>query len=93
MRGHASDPRHMPHVLSTNGWEAMRWDRLSEIDPIDGNWGMEVLDTSQLTSVQVVDEILTWCRRVLCGNATVLHPEGGQKRSDLPHPLTRRRHS
>ena len=77
MRGHARDPRHMPHVLSLNGWEAMRWDRWSAIDPIDGNWGMEVLDTSSLTPVQVADEILTWCRRVLDGETTVLHPAGG----------------
>jgi hypothetical protein len=77
MRGHARDPRHMPHVLSMNGWEAMRWDRWRGIDPIDGNCGMEVLDTSQLTPVQVADEILTWCRRVLSGHATVLHPADG----------------
>jgi hypothetical protein len=76
LRGHARDPRHMPHVLSTNGWEAMRWDRWRGIDPIDGSWGMEVLDTSQLTPVEVADEILRWCRRVLCGNAAVLHPTG-----------------
>jgi energy-coupling factor transporter ATP-binding protein EcfA2 len=25
MRGHARDPRHLPYVLSMNGWEAMRW--------------------------------------------------------------------
>ena len=66
----------MPHVLSSNGWEAMRWDRWRGIDPVDGNWGMEVLDTSQLTPVQVADEVLTWCRRVLSGQATVLHPAG-----------------
>jgi energy-coupling factor transporter ATP-binding protein EcfA2 len=77
MRGHARDPRHMPHVLSMNGWEAMRWDRWSAMDPIDGNWGMEVLDTSQLTPVQVADEILAWCRRALRGKATVLHPADG----------------
>jgi hypothetical protein len=77
MRGHARDPRHMPHVLSMNGWEAMRWDRWSATDPIIGNWGMEVLDTSSLTPVQVADEILTWCCRVLDGDATVLHPAGG----------------
>jgi hypothetical protein len=76
MRGHARDPRHMPHVLSMNGWEAMRWDRWNTMDPIDGNWGMEVVDTSQLTPVQVAEEILTWCRRALRGTATVLHPAG-----------------
>jgi hypothetical protein len=67
----------MPHVLTTNGWEAMRWDRWSGIDPIDGNWGMEVLDTSQLTLVEVAEEILRWFRRVLCGNAAVMHPTSG----------------
>ncbi|MGO9959025.1 MAG: hypothetical protein ACLP50_24175 [Solirubrobacteraceae bacterium] len=76
MRGHARDPRHMPHVLSLNGWEAMRWDRWSAMDPIDGTWGMEVLDTSRLTPVQVAEEILTWCRRALCGKAIILHPAG-----------------
>ena len=76
MRGHARDPRHLPDVLSTNGWEAMRWDRWSSIDPIAGNWGMEVLDTSELTLVQVADEVLTWSRRALSGTATVLCPAG-----------------
>jgi hypothetical protein len=33
MRGHGPDPRHMPHVLSTGGWEAMRWERWTGIDP------------------------------------------------------------
>jgi energy-coupling factor transporter ATP-binding protein EcfA2 len=28
MRGHARDPEHMTHVLTTNGWEGMRWERL-----------------------------------------------------------------
>jgi energy-coupling factor transporter ATP-binding protein EcfA2 len=79
MRGHARDPRHMPHVLSTNGWEAMRWDRWRAIDPVDGTWGMEVLDTSRLTPVQVADGILGWCRRVMTGDATVLHPAAGER--------------
>ena len=79
MRGHARDPRHMPHVLSMNGWEAMRWDRWNAMDPIDGNWGMEVLDTSLLTAAQVADEILTWCRRALCGEAPAFHPAGGER--------------
>jgi hypothetical protein len=78
MRGHARDPRHMPHVLSVNGWEAMRWERCSELDPLDGSWSIEVLNTSQLTPVQVADQVLTWCRRVLRGDAPVLHPAGGR---------------
>lgn len=35
-RGHARDPRLMPHVLSTDGWVAMRWERLTGIDRSDG---------------------------------------------------------
>jgi hypothetical protein len=76
MRGHARDPRHMPHVLTLNGWKAMRWDRCSATDAIDGSWGMEVLDTSRLTPVQVAEEILSWSRRALCGKAVILHPGG-----------------
>ena len=77
MRGHARDPGHMPHVLSANGWEAMRWERCSDFDPLDGSWSMEVLDTSSLTPVQVADEVLTWGRRVLRGDAPILRPAGG----------------
>lgn len=77
MRGHARDPGHMPHVLSAKGWEAMRWERCSELDRTDGSWSMEVLDTSPLAPAQVADEVLTWCRRVLRGDAPVMHPADG----------------
>lgn len=53
MRGHAENPGHMPHVLSTNGWEAMHWERWIGIDPADGDWAMSVLDTSELSPGQV----------------------------------------
>lgn len=71
MRGHASDSRHMPHVLQTNGWEAMRWERWIE-GCDEQNWGMHVLDTSSLTSEEVAAELLAWCRRALAGHAQVL---------------------
>jgi energy-coupling factor transporter ATP-binding protein EcfA2 len=73
MRAHARDPRHMPHVLSTNGWKAMRWERWTGIDPSDGNWSMEVLDTSRLSLEQVAAETLAWCRRAVRGQAPVLY--------------------
>lgn len=69
MRAHAQDPNHMPHVLSTNGWDAMRWERLRRFDPRNGEWGMHVLDTSARTRDDVADQILTWCRRALRGQA------------------------
>ena len=77
MRGHARDPRHMPHVLTMNGWDQMQWDRWCDIDPGDGRWGMEVVDTSPLTPAQTADAVLAWSRRVLRGDATVLHPTDG----------------
>jgi energy-coupling factor transporter ATP-binding protein EcfA2 len=74
MRGHARDPRHMPQVLSTNGWEAMRWERWSDTDPASGAWGMEVIDTSEMPPDQVALEVVAWCRRALCGEAPLLLP-------------------
>ena len=65
MRGHAKDPRHMPHVLSINGWQAMRWERLGKPDPGNGGWAVHVIDTSELSIDEVAEQVLTWCRRAL----------------------------
>ncbi len=72
MRGHARDPGHVPHVLTTGGWEAMRWERWIGADPADGGWAMEVIDTSELTAAEVAAEVLSWCRRALRGDAPIL---------------------
>lgn len=69
MRAHAQDPNHMPHVLTTNGWDAMHWERLRLLDPRTGGWNVHVLDTSDHTTDEVADEILSWCRRALRGQA------------------------
>jgi broad-specificity NMP kinase len=69
MRAHAQDPNHMPHVLTTNGWPAMRWERLTRLGPRNGKWNVHTLDTSARTKDEVADEILTWCRRALRGQA------------------------
>jgi energy-coupling factor transporter ATP-binding protein EcfA2 len=72
MRGHARDPRHMQHVLTTGGWEAMRWERLGTLDPADGGWAVHVVDTSTLTADEAAEEVLAWCRRALRGQAPVM---------------------
>ncbi len=72
MRAHARDPQHMLNVLTTDGWDAMRWDRL-DIAPGDGRWDMHVLDTSDLSREQVAGEVLRWCRDALARRAPVMH--------------------
>jgi hypothetical protein len=75
MRSHALDPRHMPHVLSSNGWEAMRWERWAALE-LEGDWGMEAIDTSRLSPEQVAAEVVAWCHRVFRGEAQVMLPAG-----------------
>lgn len=72
MRGHARDPGHMPHVVSAHGWEAMRWQRWTGIDPAGDNWGMHIIDTSELAPHEVAAELVSWCGRALRGEAPVM---------------------
>jgi hypothetical protein len=69
MRVHAHNPNHMHQVLSADGWDAMRWERLRPIDPFDGGWNMHVLDTSARATGEVADQVASWCRRALRGQA------------------------
>ncbi len=62
MRRQAADPLHMPHVLSTGGWEEMRWDRLTNVS---SNWQTRVIDTSEMTRPAVAEAVLAWCQSVL----------------------------
>jgi hypothetical protein len=69
MRGHAADPLHMTHVLSTGGWDEMRWDRLTSLR---SSWRTHLIDTSLLTRTAVAEAVLAWCRSVLAGQAPIL---------------------
>jgi hypothetical protein len=69
MRGHARDPNHMLHVLSSHGWDAMRWERVRRLDPRRGTWSMHVVDTSGRATGEVAELTLAWCRRALSGQA------------------------
>ena len=80
MRGHAHNPRHMPHVLSAGGWDEMRWDRWADLDTDYEGWIMEILDTTMLSADQVAAGIMDWCKRAL-GRASPSLSSGQQSTS------------
>jgi hypothetical protein len=55
MRHQAIDPLHMLHVVSDQGWDEMRWERLERLA---GDWRMHTIDTSLLSRVEVADLVL-----------------------------------
>jgi hypothetical protein len=65
MRRHAVDPRHMPHVLSTGGWQVMRWSRLTDM-PTD-RWRITIIDGS--ASAQTNQAVLQWVTDTAEGRA------------------------
>jgi broad-specificity NMP kinase len=69
MRRHADDPLHMSHVLSADGWDEMRWDRLAVLAP---DWQMVRIDTTDMTRDRVADAVVEWCRRVLAAEASIV---------------------
>jgi hypothetical protein len=62
----------MPHVLSTGGWDEMRWKRWTDLEPGDPNWAIHVVDTSDLSAGEVAAAVIDWCRRVRSGDAPVM---------------------
>jgi hypothetical protein len=60
----------MTHVVSENGWGAMRWDRLGALADA---WAMQVIDTTSMTRDEVAGDVLDWCRRALAGDAPAIH--------------------
>ena len=67
MRAHARDPGYMPHVLTTNAWPQMRWERV-----VKGSWDIDVVQTSSLSREQAAAEVLGWARRALAGQAPII---------------------
>ena len=59
MREHVRDPGHMPEAIMSNGWDAMRWERLAGAD-----WSFDVIDTSGRAPADVAADALAWVRAV-----------------------------
>jgi hypothetical protein len=66
LRRHAGDPRHMPHVLTTGGWEAMQWSRLTTL-----SWQIPVIDGSSMSIAEAGHAALQWIRDAISGRAPV----------------------
>jgi hypothetical protein len=66
MRRHAEDPAHMPHVLTTGGWDGMRWSRLATLP-----WQITVIDGSAMSVAEAGSAALQWVRDALSGRAPV----------------------
>jgi hypothetical protein len=72
MRGHAEDPSHVPEVLTTRGWDRMRWERWIDRRAGDPGWNVTTIDTSPLDLDEVAAEVLAWARASLRGETQPL---------------------
>jgi hypothetical protein len=54
----------MLHVVSTDGWEQMRWDRLPRVEQ---HWHVHTVDTTALDPAATAKAVLTWVRGTLAG--------------------------
>lgn len=72
MRAHAADPGHAPEVLTTGGWEEMRWDRLAGRRRGDSDWNVATIETSKRSIEQVAAAALAWVEAALHGETPAL---------------------
>ena len=70
MRKQATDPLHMLEVVTTNGWDQMRWDR---IPALASDWHVHTIDTTDTAPEQVADAVLSWARSAIAGAEPTLH--------------------
>jgi hypothetical protein len=56
----------MPHVLTTGGWDGMRWSTLATLP-----WQITITDGSALTIAETGRAALQWVRDALSGRAPV----------------------
>jgi len=59
MRKQATDPLHMLEVVTTNGWDQMRWDRVQRASP---GRPVHVIDTTELDPLAAASAVLVWIR-------------------------------
>jgi hypothetical protein len=70
MRKQATNPLHMLEVVTTNGWDQMRWDR---IPALVAQWHVHIIDTTDRSREQVADAALAWTRSATAGHEPTIH--------------------
>jgi hypothetical protein len=68
LRSHARNFAHMPHVLTTGGWEEMVWSRLTTLQ-----WQITVIDGSSMSVAEAGRAALQRVRDAISGRAPVFH--------------------
>jgi hypothetical protein len=69
MRAAATDPLHMPEVITTGGWEEMRWERLAQAA---ASWHVTTIDTSDMSPSEVAEAVRDWSRRSVNGQTQLI---------------------
>lgn len=81
MRSQATDPLHRLEVVTINGWQEMRWDRIPRIAP---QWHIETVDSTRLSPDDTAAAVLVWLRAVLVGQAGVMHVTDPRPAAHVP---------
>lgn len=83
-RGHASNPRHHPEVITGRTGGDMRWERWTGWSPGDRRWLTSVIDTSGQPVESSIAEVVAWVQRSRAALASDLLPlqAGWVDRSD-----------
>ncbi len=63
MRRHIVDCGHHPEVITNGGWDSMRWERW--VGAHKPPWRCHIIDTSDLTPVEVATLAAAWIRRTM----------------------------
>ena len=73
----------MPHVLSTGGWAAMKWSRLTNI-PGD-QWRVSIIDGSNMTKLEANQAVLRWITDAIDGRVPVFSRRGAPRPRSASH--------
>lgn len=75
LREHAADPLPRLDVVSSSGWDAMQWKRITSLKTNDPRWRVSLLDTSTRSPQSVAEDVVRWIHSALTDCSLVMRPE------------------